>query len=209
VECTLDVLRNIGIDGNEKALYVPLSERGECFADRFMKEYALGKEILVALHPGSRQPRMRWNIKGFARVADTLIRENGVKVVMIQGPGEDALIGDILSMMQEKAPATPPEMTITELISLLNRCSLFIGNSTGPMHLAAGVKVPVVALFGNTRFMDSSEKWAPWGENHVAIDLPLNSFETCGKEVLGVEEVLTAARRLIDRKKGHSSSSAP
>lgn len=201
VECVLDVLRKIGIDGNEKALYMPLSKRGECFADRFTKENYLEKEILVALHPGSRQPRMRWNRKGFARVADTLIRENGVKVVMIQGPGEEGLLKDIFSMMQEEVTVAPSNMTVTELISLLNRCSLFIGNSTGPMHLAAAVKVPVIALFGNARFMDSREKWAPWGENHVAIDLPLNSFETCGKEVLGVEEVLKAARLVIDRKK--------
>lgn len=204
VECVLDVLRNIGIDGSNKTLYLPLSERGEQFADYFIKENNLDKEIIVALHPGSRQPRMRWSRKGFAQVADTLIRENGVKVVIIQGPGEEALIKEVLSMMREEALVTSRDMTITELISLLNRCSLFIGNSTGPMHLAAGVKVPVIALFGNTGFMDNSEKWAPWGENHVAINLPLNSFETCGKEVLGVEDVLKASRQLIDRRKGRS-----
>lgn len=206
VECVLDVLRKIGIEANEKSLYLPLSERGESFAVRFMKEHDLGKGILVALHPGSRQPRMRWNKKGFAWVADALIREKGVKVVMIQGTGEEELIRDIFSLMQEKVPVTPSDMIITELISLLNRCSLFIGNGTGPMHLAAGVKVPVIALFGNVHFMESSKKWAPWGENHVVIDLPLNSFETYGEEVLGVEEVLKAARRLIDSKKMALSS---
>lgn len=208
VECVLDVLRKIGIDGKEKALYVPLSERGECFADHFMKEHDLEKEILVALHPGSRQPRMRWNKKGFARVADTLIRENGAKVVMIQGPGEEELLKDIFSLMQEKVTIAPPVMTITELASLLSRCSLFVGHSTGTMHIAAALKIPVIALFGNAHFMDSHEKWAPWGENHVTVNLPLSSFETYGKEVLGVEEVLKAARRVIDRKK-MALSSAP
>jgi hypothetical protein len=46
-----------------------------------------------------------------------------------------------------------------ELISLLNRCSIFIGNSTGPMHLAAGVKVPVITLFGNANFLENYKKW--------------------------------------------------
>lgn len=201
VECVLDVLRKIGIDGNEKALYVPLSERGECFADHFTKEHGLEKEILVALHPGSRQTRMRWNKRGFAQVADTLIREQGVKVVMIQGPGEGELLKDIFSLMQEEVTIALPVMTITELASLLNRCSLFIGHSTGTMHIAAALKIPVIALFGSAHFLESHEKWAPLGENHVVLNLPLSSFETYGKEVLGVEEVLKVARRVIDSKK--------
>lgn len=208
VECVLDVLRKIGIEANEKSLYLPLSERGESFAVRFMKEHDLEKEILVALHPGSRQPRMRWSRRGFARVADTLIRENGVRVVMIQGPGEETLIRDIFSMMQEEALVTPPGMTITGLISLLSRCSLFIGHGTGTMHIAAALKIPVIALFGNAHFMESHEKWAPWGENHVVVNLPLRNFDTYGEDVLGVEEVLKAASRVIDRKRMAFSSAS-
>ncbi len=197
VECILDVLRQIGIQGDDKSLFLPISGRGESFADGFISEHNLEKEILVAIHPGSRQPRMRWNREGFARVADALTRENNVKVIMIEGPGEEGLINDVLSMIKEKVFVTPHNMAITELISLLNRCTLFIGNGTGPMHLAAGVKVPVIALFGNAHFTESSDKWAPWGEDHVAIDLSLNSFETYGQEVLGTHEVLEAARRYI------------
>jgi len=208
VECVLDVLRKIGIEANEKSLYLPLSERGESFVVRFMKEHDLGKGILVALHPGSRQPRMRWSRRGFARVADTLIRENGVRVVMIQGPGEEALIGDVSSMMQEEALVSPPGMTITELISLLSRCSLFIGHSTGTMHIAVALKIPVIALFGNAHFMESHEKWAPWGENHVVVNLLLRNFDTYGEDVLGVEEVLKAASRVIDRKRMAFSSAS-
>ena len=162
VECVLDVLRNIGIDADGKDLYIPLSEKGESFAARFMADNGLDRRQLVAMHPGSRLPRMRWNRMGFARVADTLIREMDVQVILIQGPGEEGLISDIVSSMLEKPLLTPQGIGIAELVSLLKRCSLFIGNSTGPMHLAAGLTIPVVALFGNARPMESHEKWGPW-----------------------------------------------
>ncbi len=200
-DCILDVLRRAGLAISETPdLFVPVSPEGGEFAARFIESRNLSGKRLVAIHPGSRLPRMRWNRKGFARAADALIRGNSVHILLIQGPGEESLAAEILSLMQEKDVTVAGSLSLQNLIGLLSRSALFIGNSTGTMHLAAALKIPLIVVFGNARPLESPDKWGPRGPGKQAVlNFPLECFESYGSRDSGgeVEEVVAAAGKFL------------
>lgn len=106
--------------------------------------------------------------------------------------------------MEEK-PFEARDMTLTQLVSLIKRGHLFIGNSTGPMHIAAALEVPVIAIFGTMHPLDSYKEWGPWGEKHIIISKELECGDChpsdcktfdCMK-LISSEEVSKAAKKII------------
>jgi ADP-heptose:LPS heptosyltransferase len=98
-------------------------------------------------------------------------------------------------------------LQLTQLVSLIKKCHLFIGNSTGPMHIAAAIGVPVVAIFGNIHPLDSYLEWGPWGEGHIVVSKNLNCPDchpgncrafSC-MELITAEEVFAAAKKQIKK----------
>jgi heptosyltransferase-1 len=70
-------------------------------------------------------------------------------VIVNYGPNEETLAQAVRRASLEMA--RPVQCSVSQLIALTRRASLFVGGDTGPMHLAAALGVPVVALFGPTR----------------------------------------------------------
>lgn len=140
---------------------------------------------------------MRWKKGGFIEVIDAL-REEGVRILLIGGPAEEDLVDAIARTVRGPVMATPPGMTLTELISLLKRCSLFIGHGTGTMHIAAALNIPVIAIFADGSPMDSHEKWGHRGPQQIIVELPQKSFETFdGEAYSGAQTIIGAAKKLL------------
>lgn len=152
---------------------VSFTEKGELFGQDFFERNGLfGKYPIVAIHPGARQEYIRWNSSGFAEVASRLMQEFGSQVILIGSGNEKLIIEEIVSLMPIK-PIISLDLALTELVSLIKRCSLFIGNSSGPMHIAAALDVPVVGIFGNIHPLDSYQEWGPWGNKHLVVSVNL------------------------------------
>jgi heptosyltransferase-2 len=116
---------------------------------------------LVVLHPGSGSYSLarRWPVERFAAVARALHAETGARVAVVGGP-EDAAVTARLQQLLGAPPwltAQPPAATLRETAALLARATLFIGNDSLPMHLAAAAGSPVIALFGPS----NHQAWAP------------------------------------------------
>lgn len=109
-----------------------------------------GENPLVVVHPGAKWPPKQWHARAFAGAID-LLQERGWRVVLVGGPRDGVLVETIRHACR-LAPgvAWPPE-TIETLAGLLEHADAFLGNDSGPMHLAAAVGTPVVAAFGPTR----------------------------------------------------------
>lgn len=207
VENTLDIVRVIGADTEDKELYICITEQGKRYAKTFFKEKGISsQDKIVAIHPGARQGYIRWQKEGFAEVADNLIEKYYFKILLIGDDSEKYLVEDLLRMIRNKKEVIPArDTTLTQLVSLLKRCNLFIGNSTGPMHLAAALKVPVVAIFGCIHPLDSYKKWGPWGDGHIVVSKNLNCPECHPSDcntfdcmrLITSKEVLEAASRQI------------
>lgn len=126
--------------------------------------------IIVGMAPGSVWPTKRWIPEGFATVADKLIAEKGAGVILFGGPEDQELCTRIVSIMKNTPVVSAGDLSLRESASLIAKCHVFLSNDTGIMHLAAAMKVPVVAIFGATV---PSFGFAPVGEGHTIIEKQL------------------------------------
>ena len=119
----------------------------------------------VAMNVSARWPTKRWPAAAFAEVADRLQQEGYGAVVMIGGPDERADVAAVSGMMKTPAIDLAGATTVGLLPALLSKAALLITNDSGPMHVAAAVGTPVVALFGPT----SVVRTGPYGASHRVL----------------------------------------
>lgn len=129
-----------------------LERSEEAWAARHIDGLGLrGPRFLVGLHAGaSFGPAKRWLPERFADLADRLIGALHADVLIFGSREERPLADTIASEMEHTPIILAGETTLRQFMALLARCRLVITNDSGPMHLAAGLSVPHVAIFGST-----------------------------------------------------------
>jgi ADP-heptose:LPS heptosyltransferase len=104
---------------------------------------------VVALHPGASKPPRGWHARRFAALARGLCEREGAAILLIGGAGERPLLEAVGSTVPPgRLLLPPPDASIKVVGALLERCHLFVGNDSGPMHIAAALGTPTVAIFG-------------------------------------------------------------
>jgi heptosyltransferase-2 len=134
-------------------------------------EALLEGESWIGLNPGAAfGTAKRWRPARFAAAGDRLARQTGARVAILGGASERALGEAIASEMQERPKVLCGETSLTDLAGVLARLRLLVTNDSGPMHLAAALGVPSVAVFGSTDWRET----APQSERHrlVRADVP-------------------------------------
>ncbi len=205
VESALETVGVAGCSSENKQLDISVTDTGERYAQNFLKSNGISsKDLIVVIHPGSRQSYIRWKSEKFAELGDKLIQQTKSKIFLIGSNAEEGLVKEVESKMDEK-PLRAVGQSLTELISLIKRAHLFVGNSTGPMHIAAACSVPVVAIFGSNHPLDSYKEWGPWGTKSRVIVRHNKLFtrhpsdynvDECMNDIT-VDEVFSAAKELV------------
>lgn len=149
VDFNLDALIRIGIDGLSGKPYFPLDDSAETFAGDFFTETGLVDRKVIALNAGGGWISKKWRPEQFAGLGKRIVEETGSGVLVFWGPGEEEDARQVLAGIGRGAVMTPAS-TLKQLGSLLKRCSVLVTNDSGPMHIAAALGVPVVAIFGPT-----------------------------------------------------------
>ncbi len=154
VDYYLQMLSRLGIVGGDGRLSLALTpEEQEGALQR------LGTGAWVAINPGaSYGAAKRWIPERFAAVADGLVQEFGVRIVLTGGPGEIEIGRDIAQAMQSAPLNLIGQTSVRELMAVLNHCRLVVTNDSGPMHIAAAFGVPLVAVFGPTDHTTTSPR---------------------------------------------------
>lgn len=124
-----------------------------------------GVRDFAILNPGAGWGAKRWPPERYGCVAKSLAAA-GVRCIINYGPGEEDLAG--AAEAASEGTATSLKSSLTELIALTRRARLFIGGDTGPMHLAAALQVPVVAIFGPT----DPARNGPYGTRSIVLRNP-------------------------------------
>jgi ADP-heptose:LPS heptosyltransferase len=109
--------------------------------------------------PGAAFESKRWTTEGFAAVADHLSECWNLPSVVIAGPGQEELAREVASATRVRSPVLNG-LSLKELAGLLEGARVFVGNDSGPMHIAAALGRPVVAVWGSS----DSTVWHPWTE---------------------------------------------
>jgi ADP-heptose:LPS heptosyltransferase len=162
VDRYLDVLTPLEIKNPVRTPFLKTRAADDLVVEALLKkEKANVGTLLVGLFPGSGHAGRRWPVERFAELADYLIRNDRVRVIVFVGPEETALI----SQMRKLFPASTiffDKLTIQQLASAQARLTLFVSNDTGPMHVAAAVGTSVIALLDRP----TPHCFVPVGDQH-------------------------------------------
>ncbi len=123
----------------------------------------------ILVHPGSRSPFRVWPPERFAAVCDRLQDELGAQVFLVAGPAEQPLVQQIRAHAQSHLVAIERALPVGEFAALAAQFDVFLCHDSGPMHVAAAVGTPVVALFGS----QNATIWRPLGDRHTVLQTPL------------------------------------
>jgi lipopolysaccharide heptosyltransferase II len=105
-------------------------------------------EIIVGINPGGDWQSKRWSTDNFAIVADKIIEEFNSKIILLGGPGEENIGREIQQKMKNSAVNLSGKLELSDLAYIISRFDLLITNDSGPMHIGAATKTPLVAIFG-------------------------------------------------------------
>ncbi len=146
------LLQHAGLSPNGDALELWPSPRDAERAARLVPEGGQAAPAhVVALHPGGsgRWKTKRWDIDRWARLCEALT-QRGLRVLITGGADEGALTETLLRMTNSKPEVLVGQTSIMELACVLKRCDVFIGHDSSPLHIAAAMGTPAIALFGPT-----------------------------------------------------------
>ena len=187
-----DIARN---DSLSPAL-LPIDPQAEAQVAQRLAEHNI--KDFVVLNPGAGWGAKRWPAERYGQVAKALSRE-GMKSILNFGPGEETLAQNAAAAASE-GTAHPMKLTVSGLIALTRRAKLFIGGDTGPLHLAAALKIPVVAIFGPT----DPARNGPYGTQSIVLRNPASptthkrrAQADEGMLEISVEAAVAAARSLL------------
>jgi heptosyltransferase I len=153
IERNLELLRGMGLDTahDPPAIYVP-EEDQETVQRFFRQQHIDRRRPVVAIHPGTSPttPYKRWEPHRYAVVADKAIEESAAQIIFTWAGKEIEMVNQIVGMMKYKAIIAPQLTNLCQLAEVFRCSDVYLGGDTGPMHLAAFVGIPVVAIFGPT-----------------------------------------------------------
>lgn len=149
IDCYFALLHAAGIEARDRTLELFLTESDRTYARDIMERQGIDRnKLTVGVFPGAGWKLREWMPDRFAAIGDRLVREFGAQVAVFGGAHERQLGNYVVDQMTERATSFAGDHRIRQLAALIERCSLFLTNDTGPMHIAAAIGTPTVALFG-------------------------------------------------------------
>jgi heptosyltransferase-3 len=146
VDRYLELLKPLGIENPPRVPVLKTSAADDAAVETMLKkEKAQSGQLLVGIFPGAGNVTRVWPLERFGEVADHLIRNDQVRVIVFAGPEERAMVPQMRAVFP---PGTIffDRLTIPQLVSAQARLTLFISNDTGPAHIAAAAGTPVVVV---------------------------------------------------------------
>ena len=171
VERYLDVARALGCRVGEVRFPVSVSDRDRMAADTLLaREGVQEGRPFVAFAVGANWPNKRWPVEHFAALADRLYHAHYVPVLVGGGRLDATLAEDILRASEIPSVNLVGRTNLKQLAHVFTRAALVLGGDTGPVHLAAGLRVPTVMLMGPT----DANRNGPYGQfqNAIEVDRP-------------------------------------
>lgn len=199
VDWNLDALRRIGIQpsGDDRKLVLVPGREAETQAQALLQAHGLGEKSFIHIHPASRWQFKCWPVGRMAVLIETLL-SRGERVVLTAAPTEDER--RLVTAIQERIRPgecaggrvvdLSGQLTLKGLAALTARAKLFVGVDSAPMHIAAAMGTPVVAMFGPS----GDAEWGPWQVPHRVVSSTAHRCRPCGNDGCGggkISECLT------------------
>lgn len=173
------------------------------------------RDFVVGIHLGTGRGNKAWLPERYAKVADHLIEKLGATVVLTGSRSELPAAATVMSLCRNRPLDLVDKTSLPELIARISSYKLYIGVDTGPLHIAAALGIPTVAIFP-AKFVKPSE-WGPWQTPQVIVRkaarcsqkcLPRDCpFDDCLKEI-SPEDVVEGIETLLNGGGDHNLAEA-
>ncbi len=168
IEYTMELLGKLDIKDAPTLPQLPVREKSAKSVEEVLSRMGVDKDSrLVAIHPGSSNPAKIWPPENYAGLIRRISSELDCRIAVIGSKGEKDLDEGIIRGTGREVIDLTGALDLKELAALLKRAAIFVGNDTGPMHMAAALGTPVVAIFGRNIPGVSPKRWCPPGEKNV------------------------------------------
>ncbi|MEA3490201.1 MAG: glycosyltransferase family 9 protein [Candidatus Omnitrophota bacterium] len=161
----LEITAEFGCSASIEKEKFYISEQDKKKAEMFFEENGLEKENFVAMHPGAKWPPKRWPAEYFARLVKMMFDGEGLITVLVGSPSDEPLLKAIKDKTEIPQTVLACDLGLGELGVVISRSRVFVGNDSGPAHIAAGVGAPSVLLFGPT----DPETCAPVADRNIVL----------------------------------------
>ena len=163
IKKNLKLVEYLGCDiSGEYEFPIALSDDDERFAEEQVERF--GGRFAI-LNPGGGWPTKLWGAEGFGAIADRLWEAYAIHSVVTYGPGEEESARSVVERSRSNAAVTL-DATLKQFFALARRAKLFVGGDTGPMHIAAAARTPIVAIFGPTE----SRRNGPFARDDIVVE---------------------------------------
>ncbi len=210
----LSALKPLELREPDPRLHLALTPEERQFAQDFMRAWGVTENTpIVAIHPGGEgfRGKKRWRADGFASVGTALSRGCGARILLLGGDTDRDIAHWVAERIGLAAINGTGATTLKESAALVERCHLFIGNDSSPLHMAAAVGTPVVGIYGPS----NPANFYPFGVRHNIVrarrpcapcfhfvgSVPLWNRSFCRSchalQEITAEEVLAAAEGIL------------
>ena len=162
----LRLLRAVGVQ--DETVRYPLADVQSSAVDE-LRARVSGRFALI--NAGAAWPNKRWPPRAFGELAAFIRDACGLTPVVLWGPGEEALAGEVVTTSSGSA-IVAPRTTVTDIVALAREAALVVSGDTGPLHIATAVGTPTVSLFGPT----DPERNGPFDPR----DITVSRYDSCG-----------------------------
>jgi heptosyltransferase-1 len=204
VERNLKVAEFLGAGKGEPAFSLGLSEEEKNWAEDYLRGQGVSEETpLIGMQVGASFPQKCWPISKWVTLMEQIAKIPRIRIILLGDQNDRDRLTPFTSRISPEVMNTVGTLTLRQLMALIHRCQLFVGADTGPLHIAVGLGVTVIALCGA-----DDPKWTgPYGPNHrihykAMPCSPCNKTPVCqGRydcmQAIEVEEILESLQALM------------
>ena len=204
VQYYLDLAKTLSASADCPSIDIQATESERASARQLLEEAGIARTArFLVVNPGAAYgSAKRWDQERFADVADHLAHELALKVAIIGSDAERPIANRIRNRMTAETAVLNGKTSLQALIGVLAESSLMITNDSGPMHIAAALGIPTVAIFGST----DEKITGPYGPHTRVVKHPVECSPCLLREcpidhrcmnVVTVDEVCRAAKELV------------
>jgi ADP-heptose:LPS heptosyltransferase len=205
IEYHLDLVRFLGCSTEDIEWGVYLNNDEKRKIRENLKNNNLLKPFISA-HPGARLPLKQWQSEKCAVLYERIIEEYKIPLIILGAKQEKELVDNIVRRMKYKPVVLAGSLNLRELAGILSKTNLFICNDSAPMHIAAAMKTPTVAIFGPSK----SQETKPYGNVYRVVEKDFPCRFSCDEKVchhevynecmktITVDDVFNSVKTLIE-----------
>ena len=202
LEYYLQLARYLGAAGEDTAMRLPIDEASDRRAGELLEPTA-GRPLML-LNPGAQKPEKRWPAERFAALADRCVERLGMACAVTGSPAEREVVSAVCGHASADLLDLPAlGVDLPTLKAITRRAAVLVTNDTGPRHLAAAVRTPVVTLFGPT-----TPAWTEIGYEQERIVCATPDATPGPITAITVDAVFTAVAQLLDATCGEDMYAA-